>query len=94
MTFLGRKRHPRFAGEVGNDCRRRWPGARVRHRMKENGIKMYDKHGCVLRVETTINRPSEFQVRRRGIHHGHAILTMALRLHDHHYPQARIDQAA
>lgn len=74
MTFLGRKLTGVFAGDVGNDCRRRWPGARVRHRMKENGIKMYDKHGCVLRVETTINRPSEFKVRRRGMRQGQRIM--------------------
>jgi hypothetical protein len=70
MTFLGRKLHPGFAGDVGNQYARRWPGARVRHRMKDNGMKMYDKHGCVLRVETTLNRPSEFKVRRSGIRGG------------------------
>ena len=70
MTFLGRKLNGNFAGEVGNHCRKRWPGARVRHRMKENGIKMYDKHGCVLRIETVINHPYEFKVRRRGIRKG------------------------
>jgi hypothetical protein len=74
MTFLGRKLNGHFAGDVGNNCRRRWPGARVRHRMKENGIKMYDKHGCVLRVETTINRPSEFKVRRQGIRQGQPVM--------------------
>jgi hypothetical protein len=74
MTFLGRKLNENFAGDVGNDCRRRWPGARVRHRMKENGMKMYDKHGRVLRVETTINRPSEFKVRRRGMRQGKRIM--------------------
>lgn len=65
MTFLGRKLHHRFAGDVGTDYKTRWPGARVRHRMKENGIKMYNKHGSVLRIETTINDPKEFKVRRR-----------------------------
>lgn len=74
MTFLGRKLTGHFAGDVGNHCRKRWPGARVRHRMKENGIKMYDKHGCVLRVETTINRPYEFKVRRRGIRKGKSVI--------------------
>jgi len=74
MTFLGRKLTGRFAGDVGNHCRKRWPGARVRHRMKENGIKMYDKHGCVLRVETTINRPYEFKVRRRGLRKGKSVI--------------------
>jgi ribosomal protein S6E (S10) len=66
MTFLGRKLHGGFQGEVQSDFTKRWPGARIKHRMKNNGIKMYDKFGCVLRVETVINRPSEFQVRRRG----------------------------
>lgn len=74
MTFLGRKLNGHFAGEVGNHCRKRWPGARVRHRMKENGIKMYDKHGCVLRIETVINHPYEFKVRRRGIRKGKSMI--------------------
>ena len=30
--------------------------------MKANWIKMYDKHGCVLRVEMVINDPDEFKV--------------------------------
>lgn len=74
MTFLGRKLRGNFAGDVGNNCRRRWPGARVRHRMKRNTIKMYNKHGCVLRIETTINCPSEFKVRRHGIRQGQRVL--------------------
>jgi hypothetical protein len=65
LTFLGRKLHGTFAGEIMNDWKRRWPGARVKHWMKANWIKMYDKHGCVLRVETVINDPYEFKVRRR-----------------------------
>lgn len=74
MTFLGRKLSGQFTGEVGNHCQKRWPGARVRHRMKENGIKMYDKHGCVLRIETVINHPYEFKVRRRGIRRGRSVI--------------------
>ena len=70
LTFLGRKLNGNFAGEVGNDYKKRLPGARVRHRMKNNGIKMYDKHGSVLRIETVINRPYEFKVWRRGIRRG------------------------
>lgn len=65
MTFLGRKLTGHFAGDVGTDYKTRWPGVRVRHRMKQNGIKMYNKQGSVLRIETTINRPQEFKVRRR-----------------------------
>ncbi|MBI3455594.1 MAG: hypothetical protein HY002_07385 [Candidatus Rokubacteria bacterium] len=66
LTFLGRKLHGRFAGEVLNNWKRRWPGARVKHWMKENWIKMDDTHGCVLQVETVINNPDEFKGRRRG----------------------------
>jgi len=67
MTFLGKKLHGGFAGDIINTTRRRWPGARVKHRVKGNWIKMYNKAGNVLRVETVINSPSEFKVRRRGI---------------------------
>jgi len=74
LSFLGRKLHPQFAGEVITDCKRRYPGARVKHRMKENWIKMYDKHGCVLRIETVINRPREFKVRRKGIRRGEQVI--------------------
>jgi hypothetical protein len=33
--------------------------------MKSNKLKMYDKGGRVLRLETTINNPYEFRVRRK-----------------------------
>jgi hypothetical protein len=65
LTFLGRRFHPRFEGELLTDCRKdRWPGARIKHRMKDNWLKMYDKFGLVLRIETVINNPREFRVRR------------------------------
>jgi hypothetical protein len=64
LTFLGRRFHPRFDGEVLTSCQKdRWPGARIKHRMKNNWLKMYDKFGCVLRIETVINDPREFRVR-------------------------------
>jgi hypothetical protein len=59
-----------FLGEVVTDQRdvnilgKRVPGRQVKHRMKSNWIKMYDK-GTVLRVETVINDPEEIRVRRR-----------------------------
>ena len=47
------------------DCQKgRWPGARIKHRVKNNWLKMYDKFGWVLRIETVINDPREFRVRR------------------------------
>jgi hypothetical protein len=65
LTFLGRRFHPRFDGEVLTHCQKgRWPGARIKHRMKNNWLKMYDKFGLVLRIETVINDPREFRVRR------------------------------
>lgn len=73
MTFLGRKLHPAFAGEIVTDYTRRRPGARIRHRAGRNGIKMYDKHGCVLRIETVINQPSGFKCRRRGRRRGKTV---------------------
>jgi hypothetical protein len=65
LGFLGRRLHPRFDGEVLTDCQKgRWPGARIKHRVKNNWLKMYDKFGWVLRIETVINDPREFRVRR------------------------------
>ena len=74
LTFLGRRLHPRFDGEVLTDCKMdRLPGARIKHRMKNNWLKMYDKFGQILRIETVINQPREFKVRRyrlrAGQHH-------------------------
>jgi hypothetical protein len=66
LTFLGRKLQGNFQGEVLTDLKKdRQPGARIKHRMKENWLKMYDKFGLLLRVETVINNPREFKVRRR-----------------------------
>lgn len=65
MSFFGRRLHPRFDGEIVTNCQKgRWPGARIKHRMKNNWLKMYDKFGFVLRIETVINNPREFRVRR------------------------------
>ena len=65
LGFLGRRFHPRFEGEVLTDCQKgRHPGARIKHRVKNNWLKMYDKFGWVLRIETVINDPREFRVRR------------------------------
>lgn len=74
MTFLGRKMHGNFQGEVVTDlvdlAHRRIPGARVKHRVKQNWMKMYDKGGTVLRIETVINNPEDFSVRKRVIRKG------------------------
>ena len=78
LTFLGRKLHGNFQGEVLSDTKKkRHPGARVKHRMKENWLKMYDKFGLILRVETVINQPREFRVFREGIRKGEAQMVWA-----------------
>jgi hypothetical protein len=79
MSFLGRKLTGHFLGEVVTDqlavdlLGKRVPGRRVKHRMKCNWIKMYDK-GPVLRVETVINNPEEFRVRRRVRRQGRDVM--------------------
>ena len=71
LRFLGRRLCPQFDGEVLTLCRKqREPGTRVKHRMKGNWLKMYDKFGLILRVETVINQPREFHVRRRRTRKG------------------------
>jgi hypothetical protein len=50
-----------LTGEVVSDIKKRQQGVRIKHRMKSNSIKMYDKHS-VLRIETTINDPHEFKI--------------------------------
>ena len=61
MTFLGRKMHHAFSGELVSDKNRRPQGLRIKHKMKKNSLKMYDKCS-VLRIETTINDPHEFKI--------------------------------
>jgi hypothetical protein len=63
FSFMGRKLDPRFLGEIVSDYRKRPVGFRVKHKMKSNSIKMYDKFS-VLRIEMTINNPREFKIRK------------------------------
>jgi hypothetical protein len=74
MRFLQRRTDKRFAGEVSSDLQRRVEGIRVKHRVEENSIKMYDKQGSVLRIETTINNPRRFRVHRQGWCQGKAVM--------------------
>lgn len=64
MRFLGRKAHASFTGELTGSFKRRPEGVRVKHWLAGNSIKMYDKGGSVLRVETTIAQPRGFKVLR------------------------------
>jgi hypothetical protein len=53
MSFLGKKIRSQFEGEVVTDvCDlsfKRIAGSRMKHRVKQNWLKMYDKAGSVLR---------------------------------------------
>jgi hypothetical protein len=65
LTFLARRLHPLFDGEIVTQCHSdRTPGARIKHRVGKNWLKMYNKLPLVLRVETVINDPRLFKVRR------------------------------
>jgi hypothetical protein len=72
LRFLGRKPSPCFQGEIQTERKLlpipehhgRVEGVRIKHVMKTNRLKMYDKAGRVLRIETVINDPTEFRVRR------------------------------
>ena len=59
--FLGRKLHGLYQDELGNDFSTRIQGTRIKHHMGAVAIKMYDKFGLVLRIETTVNDVSFFK---------------------------------
>jgi hypothetical protein len=67
-TFLGRKLDPRYQGEVGNHFQTRIQGTRIKHHMGRVALKMYDKFGQVLRLETVANDVSFFKHHRRVEH--------------------------
>lgn len=67
-TFLGRKLHGNYQGEMGNRFNARWLGSRVKHQMGPVSIKLYDKFNIVLRIETTVNDVSFFK-QYRQVHH-------------------------
>ncbi len=72
MRFLGhrvaahRKVRGNFKGEVVSDLKERPEGIRVKHTLNANSLKMYDKQGSVLRIETTINQTRDFRVFREA----------------------------
>jgi hypothetical protein len=70
LRFLGRRTNVRFNGEAKSEFASRIEGVRVKHWVEENSIKMYDKYGSVLRIETTINNAKRFRVLRKMTHRG------------------------
>jgi len=67
-TFLGHKLSPRYEQEMGNNCQVRIEGTRIKHTMGKASIKMYDKFGHILRIETTVNDLSFFKHYRKVEH--------------------------
>lgn len=67
-TFLGRKLNGNYQDEMGNDFHTRIQGTRIKHHMGKAAIKMYDKHGIMLRIETTANDVSFFKHYREVVH--------------------------
>lgn len=70
MRFLGHRTplqggvNGHFQGEVVTDLKHRPEGVRLKHRAGKNSVKMYDKQGTVLRVETTLNDAGPLKVYR------------------------------
>jgi len=73
-TFLGRKLHGNYQDELGNDFHTRVEGTCIKHHMGPVAIKMYDKFGFILRIETLVNDVSFFK-HYRAVEHRQGIKT-------------------
>jgi hypothetical protein len=73
LRFLGRspKMNLYRTSEIVTTLKTRPEGICVRHRLNRNSLKMYDKQGSGLRIETTINDPRDMKVLRPR--EGHAM---------------------
>jgi hypothetical protein len=67
-NFLGRHITPQLAQEIGSQFATRIEGICIKHRFGKCSIKMYDKCGIVLRIETTTNDVSFFKHHRKVEH--------------------------
>jgi hypothetical protein len=77
-SFLGKKITPQLAQELGSRFATRIEGTCIKHRFAKTGVKMYDKFGRILRLETTTNDVSFFKHHRKVEHRdGHATRQMA-----------------
>ena len=76
--FLGKKVTPQLAQELDTRFTTRIEGTCIKHRFGKTGVKMYDKFGRVLRLETTTNDVSFFKHHRKVEHRdGHASRELA-----------------
>jgi len=67
-TFLGRKLSTQYEGEMGNRFNIRIEGTRIKHTRGPVSIKLYDKFGLILRIETTVNDLTFFKHYREVEH--------------------------
>jgi hypothetical protein len=67
-TFLGRKLSTEYEGEMGNRFNIRIEGTRIKHSMGPVSLKLYDKFGLILRIETTVNDLTFFKHYREVEH--------------------------
>ena len=68
MSFLGKKMTAQLAQELESRLSTRIEGTCIKHRMGKNSVKMYDKFGRVLRIETTTNDVFFFKHHRKVEH--------------------------
>jgi hypothetical protein len=71
MKYFGRRNislsgriKGRVPVEVMTDCRKFYEGLRIKHWLNRNSVKLYNKGGSILRIETTINHTRDFKVFR------------------------------
>jgi hypothetical protein len=64
LRFLGRTVRQQWKADVVTSFKERPEGVRVKHWLNGNSVKMYDKAGSILRIETTIGNPKDFAVLR------------------------------
>jgi hypothetical protein len=65
-TFLGKRFSAQYEGEAESRYNIRIQGARVRHSLDKASLKMYDKFGRLLRIETTVRDGTYFSHYRKG----------------------------
>jgi len=59
--FLGKKLDGRTVADLGTEFHTRIQGTCLKHHLGWAAIKLYDKYGIVLRIETTINNVTELK---------------------------------
>lgn len=61
VSFLGQKLHGNYTGAIDTHYQVRIEGKKIKHTMGNVSVKMYDKLGFILRIETTTTNVSFFK---------------------------------